>query len=67
MHVVNTQQYGLVSYGLLAFNTCLCVLGALQAWQELNPSGTPPSVREGHAAVWSDAVDGFYSFGGWGL
>ncbi|CAE7234735.1 gefF [Symbiodinium sp. CCMP2592] len=35
-------------------------------WEQLSPSGTPPSVRfrHGDAAVWSPAAHGFYVFGG---
>ncbi|CAE7257921.1 gefF [Symbiodinium sp. CCMP2592] len=34
------------------------------SWTELSPSGTAPSGRSGHAAMWSPAADGFYVFGG---
>ena len=34
------------------------------AWQQISPTGTPPSVRELHTAGWSDAADGLYIFGG---
>ncbi|CAE7644690.1 tea1, partial [Symbiodinium necroappetens] len=35
-------------------------------WAELSPSGTAPSARFGHTAVWSPAANGFYVFGGQG-
>ncbi|CAE7206299.1 rngB [Symbiodinium sp. CCMP2592] len=34
------------------------------SWEQLSPSGTAPSVRNGHTAVWSPAANGFYVFGG---
>ncbi|MBI3934838.1 MAG: hypothetical protein HY316_09100 [Acidobacteria bacterium] len=33
-------------------------------WTELSPRGTPPSPREGHAAVYSGLYDGVIFFGG---
>ena len=35
-------------------------------WVELSPSGTAPSARSAHTAVWSPAANGFYVFGGCG-
>ena len=43
------------------------LLGAVQEeWQEISSVGTPSASSGffGHSAVWSDAVDGFYIFGG---
>ena len=34
-------------------------------WTELSTTGRPPSKRYDAAAVWSDAADGLYLFGGW--
>ena len=34
------------------------------AWQQITPSGTPPTARRLHVAAWSDTVDGLYIFGG---
>ena len=34
-------------------------------WQALSPTGSIPSARWTHAAVWSDVADGFYIFGGY--
>eukprot|EP00434_Breviolum_minutum_P032353 symbB.v1.2.028609.t3/scaffold3047.1/size65006/2 len=34
-------------------------------WNQLSPSGTAPTVRIGHTAVWSDVADGMYVFGGY--
>ena len=33
-------------------------------WTELLPRGIPPAERDKHVAVWSDAANGFYIFGG---
>ena len=33
-------------------------------WSEVTPSGTAPWQRKGHTAVWSEAADGMYIFGG---
>ena len=33
-------------------------------WNQLFPSGTAPTAREEHTAVWSDVADGMYVFGG---
>ena len=34
------------------------------SWQQITPSGSPPNERFAHVAVWSDAADGLYIFGG---
>ena len=34
------------------------------SWEQLSPSGTAPSARTAHTAVWSPDADGFYTFGG---
>ena len=34
-------------------------------WSQLSPSGTAPTERDRHTAVWSDVADGMYLFGGW--
>ena len=41
-------------------------LAAMQGdrWVLLQPLGSPPSVRWGHAVAWSDAAEGLYVFGG---
>ena len=33
-------------------------------WSKLSPSGTAPSARDRHTAVWCDVADGMYVFGG---
>ena len=33
-------------------------------WEALNPTGSIPSARRAHRAVWSDMADGFFTFGG---
>ena len=33
-------------------------------WTELSPFGQLPAAREDHQAMWLDAADGFYIFGG---
>ncbi len=33
-------------------------------WEALNPTGSIPSARSHHTAVWSDMADGFFIFGG---
>eukprot|EP00434_Breviolum_minutum_P002503 symbB.v1.2.002214.t1/scaffold119.1/size318073/12 len=33
-------------------------------WEKLSPTGSIPIARHGHSAVWSDAADGFFMFGG---
>ena len=35
-----------------------------EAWSELSPSGTSPSAREGHAAVWDQPATSMFIFGG---
>ena len=40
------------------------ILAQANTWTELSPTGGPPTVRHLHTAVWSDADDGFYVFGG---
>ena len=35
-------------------------------WSEVTFSGTAPTARGDHAAVWSEAANGMYIFGGWG-
>ncbi|CAE7841464.1 gefF, partial [Symbiodinium necroappetens] len=35
------------------------------SWEQLSPSGTVPSSRNSHTAVWSSAANGFYVFGGY--
>lgn len=35
-------------------------------WEELRPSGQLPEPRYSHVAVWSDAWNGFFVFGGTG-
>ena len=35
-------------------------------WSEVTFSGTAPTARSDHAAVWSEAANGMYIFGGWG-
>ena len=39
---------------------------AQEEWQEISSVGTPSASSGffGHSSVWSDAVDGFYIFGG---
>ena len=34
-------------------------------WERLSPTGSIPSARYGHTAVWSDVANGFYIFGGY--
>ena len=34
-----------------------------EAWNELSPSGTSPSAREGHAAVWDQPATSMFIFG----
>ena len=34
-------------------------------WEELSPTGSIPSGRYSHAAVWSDVANGFFVFGGY--
>ena len=36
------------------------------SWEALSPTGSIPSVRHSHTAVWSDMADGFFIFGGHG-
>ncbi|CAK9024217.1 Leucine-zipper-like transcriptional regulator 1 homolog [Durusdinium trenchii] len=35
------------------------------SWTQLSPGGILPSARDGHTAVWDDAVAGMYIFGGY--
>ena len=35
------------------------------SWEALSPTGSIPSVRSEHTAVWSDTADGFFIFGGY--
>ena len=44
--------------------SCGLLRSQANTWQEISPGGVIPSVRLGHAAVWSNAMDGFYVFGG---
>ena len=55
--------------GCAVFNSLLCIHAVVNGsqdntWQEISPRGVIPSVRLGHAAVWSNAMDGFYVWGG---
>ena len=34
------------------------------SWEALSPTGSIPSARHAHTAVWSDTADGFFIFGG---
>eukprot|EP00439_Symbiodinium_sp_Y106_P035303 s5148_g4.t1 len=34
------------------------------AWEQLSPSGSPPSERHGHSAVWDDSENRMYIFAG---
>ena len=40
---------------------------ATRSWIPLAPSGTPPSARSGHSAVWDNTANRLLIFGGYGL
>ena len=35
-------------------------------WEDIEASGSIPDARDEHVAVWNNAVNGFYVFGGFG-
>ncbi|CAE7763089.1 gefF [Symbiodinium sp. CCMP2592] len=43
---------------------CVECITEVNSWEQVSPSGTAPTGREAHTAVWSPAANGFYVFGG---
>ena len=35
------------------------------SWQQITPSGSPPTARYEHVGAWSTSADGLYIFGGY--
>eukprot|EP00434_Breviolum_minutum_P026014 symbB.v1.2.022994.t2/scaffold2041.1/size91352/4 len=51
---------------LLFFSSFWRLIAAqANTWEALSPTGSIPSARDLHTAMWSDTADGFYVFGGY--